>query len=78
MAVVLDPKDNLTCLGIVTLEDVVEELIQSEILDEADLLRDKKVVMRRLQSSTTLAPSGRGASINSLTPEDKQTLLQLV
>lgn len=36
MAAVIDPKTK-KCLGVVTLEDVIEELIQEEILDEEDL-----------------------------------------
>jgi len=37
MAIVLDAKDNLTVLGVVTLEDVIEELLQTEVWDEKDI-----------------------------------------
>eukprot|EP01111_Echinosteliopsis_oligospora_P008507 TRINITY_DN2423_c0_g2_i1.p1 TRINITY_DN2423_c0_g2~~TRINITY_DN2423_c0_g2_i1.p1 ORF type:complete len:605 (+),score=170.12 TRINITY_DN2423_c0_g2_i1:101-1915(+) len=42
MAVVVSPTDSFSVLGVVTLEDVIEELIQEEIYDETDLLVEGK------------------------------------
>jgi len=44
MAVVISPKDYMTPQGIITLEDVIEELIQEDIEDEADLRRKERLL----------------------------------
>jgi len=51
MAVVVSPADHMTVLGIVTLEDVIEELIQEEIYDEADISVQQKQQQKALRKS---------------------------
>jgi CBS domain containing-hemolysin-like protein len=46
MAAVVDQANN--CLGVVTLEDIIEELIQEEIEDEKDFLKKNKHIEKML------------------------------
>jgi len=46
MALVLDSQDFTTVLGLVTLEDIIEELLAVEILDEQDLRIDRESLPR--------------------------------
>eukprot|EP01113_Clastostelium_recurvatum_P035190 TRINITY_DN486_c0_g1_i2.p1 TRINITY_DN486_c0_g1~~TRINITY_DN486_c0_g1_i2.p1 ORF type:complete len:554 (+),score=134.04 TRINITY_DN486_c0_g1_i2:68-1729(+) len=71
MAVVLDSKDHITPMGLLTLEDVMEELLQEDILDEEDVRiaagEDKDILKDiRLTSALrrgSLVPGGRRPSV---------------
>jgi len=54
------PGENHGALGVVTLEDVIEELIGEEIVDESDVYIDVQKAIRRLHPSPlTLSPAAK-------------------
>ena len=58
----LKSKNHLACvfdefgvfLGVVTLEDILEEIIKVEILDESDHVKDLRAVARKLNQRNIL------------------------
>jgi len=64
MASVVDSKDNLTVIGIVTLEDVIEALLDTEIYDETDL--KKNTISKPQEIVSNIRSSGKAIDKNSL------------
>jgi len=72
MALVLDPSDNLSVKGVVTLEDVIEQLLELEIFDEADLERVSK---KRVERTISEAPMMIEKIANPLDNDETKNLV---
>uniref|UniRef100_A0A6B2L372 CNNM transmembrane domain-containing protein n=1 Tax=Arcella intermedia TaxID=1963864 RepID=A0A6B2L372_9EUKA len=51
MAIVLDDNDNVTPVGVITLEDIFSCLVNSELADEFDLLREKRLKAEKTEKA---------------------------
>lgn len=60
MAIVMESEaEDALPVGIVTLEDVIEELIQEEILDETDVYIDVVKRIRAVRATASLPPAAK-------------------
>jgi Mg2+/Co2+ transporter CorC len=75
MAIVLDPTNKITPIGIITLEDVLEVLIDSDIKDEKESHRKKKLESGTMKSSelSRSLPSTKVSVLSETSEEELQS-----
>jgi hypothetical protein len=71
MAAVIDPDSGLA-VGVITLEDVIEEMIQEEIIDETDQYVDIHAKIKVSRTQESLPDKGK-----SMIDEEKKPLLSI-
>eukprot|EP00339_Tiarina_fusa_P023288 CAMPEP_0117024810 /NCGR_PEP_ID=MMETSP0472-20121206/18387_1 /TAXON_ID=693140 ORGANISM="Tiarina fusus, Strain LIS" /NCGR_SAMPLE_ID=MMETSP0472 /ASSEMBLY_ACC=CAM_ASM_000603 /LENGTH=368 /DNA_ID=CAMNT_0004731345 /DNA_START=302 /DNA_END=1408 /DNA_ORIENTATION=- len=77
MAVIIDSSDCITAKGIITLEDVVEELIGEEILDETDVFEDVAKQVRVVRAFRNEFRRASAVSVPPMTSTPSQTALNI-